>query len=148
MRLTLDTNILVYAIDGLDPLKQAIAVDTLLRATACDMVVTTQVIGEFLAVVRRKLPHAMPVAIDQVDRLAAIFPPVLTETGHILAAAALADRHRLQFWDSVILTVARSAGVDVMLSEDMQDGATIEGVTLLDPFKPANRRRLEALLVV
>lgn len=146
MRLTVDTNVLVYAIDGFDPLKQAIAIDTLLRATDCDMVVTTQVIGEFLAVVRRKLPHAVAVAIDQVERLAAIFPPVPSETDHLLDAAALADRHKLQFWDSVILTVARSAGAEVMLTEDMQDGATIEGMFLLDPFKPANRDRLDAVL--
>lgn len=148
MRLTIDTNILVYALDGLDPLKQSIAADLLLRVTDGDMVITTQVLAEFLAVVRRKLPHMATVAIDQVARIATLFPPVPTEADHLLIAATLADQHTLQFWDSVILTVARFAGAEAMLTEDMQDGAVINGVLLLNPFRYANRDRLEAVFAV
>lgn len=47
-----------------------------------------------------------------------------------------ANRIGLQFWDSVIITVCLADGVDVLVSEDMQDGQNIDGLTILSPFQP------------
>jgi len=38
----------------------------------------------------------------------------------------------------VILAIAIGTGGVAVPSKDMQDGAVIEGVTILDPFAPAN----------
>lgn len=147
MIVTVDTNVLFYAGDRQNPEKRAIASSILKRLIAVDCVLTTQVLGEFLNAVRRKNPAAYADALVLVEGWSRIFPTIGTTPDHLLAAAALADHHMLQFWDSVILTVARSAGAGVMLSEDMQDGATIGGLSLLNPFTPENRHRLDALLV-
>jgi predicted nucleic acid-binding protein len=37
-------------------------------------------------------------------------------------------------------------GVTVLLTEDMQDGRTIEGLRLINPFLAANNAAVEALL--
>ena len=46
----------------------------------------------------------------------------------------------------MILEIARSESAGVLLTEDMQDGATYDGVTLLNPFRSANRLALDHLL--
>ncbi len=62
------------------------------------------------------------------------------------AALNLASVHRLQIWDAVILSAAASAGCRVLLSEDLQDGFTWNGVTVVNPFAPEPNALLAELL--
>jgi predicted nucleic acid-binding protein len=51
------------------------------------------------------------------------------------------DAGEFGWWDCLLLGSARLAGSEVFLSEDMQHERTIEGMTILNPFKlglPAN----------
>ena len=54
----------------------------------------------------------------------------------------MAARYQLQFFDAVIIAVARRAGATMLLSEDMHDGLTIDGLTILNPFREANAPKL------
>lgn len=143
---TLDTNVLFYAFDRGEPTKRRIAIDIFLRLPSLDVVLTTQVLGEFINAVSRKNPTARGDAIALVESWSSLFQVIATKSSDLITAARLADRYKLQFWDSVILAVAGSADADVMLTEDMQDGASIDGVTLINPFNPANRSALDVLL--
>ncbi len=58
----------------------------------------------------------------------------------------MASAHRLQLWDCVVCVAALDAGARVLLTEDMQDGRTIDGLRLLNPFAPANDEAIEAVL--
>lgn len=49
-------------------------------------------------------------------------------------AVDLAADHRLQIRDALNLSVAAEHGSRLLLSEDLQDGFTWHGVTVLDPF--------------
>ena len=109
-------------------------------------VLTTQVLGEFLNVIRRKHPTRVQAAAEAIDDWSLFYPIVSTSVADLLPANVLAQRYRLQFWDSVILAVARTVSVDVMLTEDLQDGAVIAGVSIVNPFNPANREYVAALL--
>jgi predicted nucleic acid-binding protein len=133
-----DTNVLLYAVDRGAEAKREIAHDILVRGRFGGLCLGSQVLGEFLNVIRRKQTAVMPRAAALVEQWALIYPVIATGPEHMLAGARLAERYRLQFWDSVILAVAIDAGGEALLSEDMQDGAVIEGVTILDPFAPAN----------
>lgn len=146
MRFTIDSNILVYAADADTPAKHDIARDILLRAEDADSVLTVQALGEFLSVIGRKYPIHLEAARGQAKRWVAIFPLLDTTAEHILSAADFASRYRLQFWDSLIWQVARSADATLFLSEDLQDGLSLEGMTVINPFIPENGDRLEALL--
>jgi predicted nucleic acid-binding protein len=42
--------------------------------------------------------------------------------------------YRIGFWDAMLWATARRAGVQTLFSEDFQDGQTIEGVRILNPF--------------
>ena len=40
----------------------------------------------------------------------------------------------MSFWDSLIWAVAKEGGVPYLLTEDLDDGATLEGVRFVNPF--------------
>ena len=54
--------------------------------------------------------------------------------------------HQLQFWDSLILAIAAQARCRVLLSEDMQQGFTWGGVTVVNPYSTNPHALLEQLL--
>jgi predicted nucleic acid-binding protein len=46
----------------------------------------------------------------------------------------LAIDGRLAWWDALLVATAERHGCDIVLSEDMQDGARFGRVTILDPL--------------
>jgi len=146
LRFTVDTNVLVYASDTGSPEKRRIAREIMARAMTLDAVLTAQALAEFLNVVRRKNPAGFSAARAQAERWATVFPVASTNWEQVSKAAELAERHRLQFWDCLIWQSARALQTAVFLSEDMQDGFSMDGMTVLNPFAGANAKRLADLL--
>jgi predicted nucleic acid-binding protein len=60
-------------------------------------------------------------------------------------ATRLVNAHQLRVWDAVIWSVARAAGATVFLSEDLQDGMTLDGMLVVKPFL-LSEAELESLL--
>jgi len=52
----------------------------------------------------------------------------------IVAASFLEQRHQLSFWDALIVQAALLSGAKKLLSEDLQHGKSIRGVTIQNPF--------------
>jgi predicted nucleic acid-binding protein len=75
-----------------------------------------------------------------------VFGVIGTDQELLVAASSLVVRHRLQFWDAVILKASARGGADLLLSEDMQDGALLDGVQIVNPLDMANRATLDRLL--
>ena len=144
-RPALDSNILVYGFLEPDSDKGRLANELIARISGVG-VVAVQAIGEFLWVVRRRRPEWLERATLRSQLLRRVLTPVTTDPELVLAASGLARRHGLQFWDALILRASARGGAGLLLSEDMQDGAELDGVRLLNPFAPANRDRLDALL--
>lgn len=145
MRFTIDSNVLVYGQQHVPDLSD-IARSILNRLPGLDVMFTTQALAEFLKIVRQKNFAELPKALEEVALWSLVFPCVATEPADLIVAARFSVRYKLQFWDSVILTVASGAGAQLMLSEDMQDGATYDGVKVINPFLTTNRATLDALL--
>ena len=145
MTLAIDTNVLFYALDSEDA-RHLQAIDVLASAVSADVVMPAQVYGELLNAVRRKRPQDLAEATRLVAAWMQIWPTAPTRGPDIRDGADLAVRYRLQFWDGVILSVAARSSATVLLSEDMQDGQVVGGVTLLNPFLPANTDRLSQAL--
>ena len=51
------------------------------------------------------------------------------------AALRLVTAHQFQVWDAVIWAASQHTGAAVLLSEDMQDGFTLNGMTVVNPFR-------------
>jgi predicted nucleic acid-binding protein len=146
VRFTIDSNVLVYAFMRSDPEKHRAASELMIAAGMLDCVLAAQAIAEYLNVMRRKHPELFEEAQAQAGRWRATFPILDTTAEHVLRAADFAERHRLQFWDSLIWQVARSANATLFLSEDLQDGLSLEGMAVLNPFAAGNEARLKSLL--
>ncbi|TGS58655.1 VapC toxin family PIN domain ribonuclease, partial [Mesorhizobium sp. M3A.F.Ca.ET.201.01.1.1] len=73
--------------------------------------------------------------------------PVAGTTPEVMTMAVdLAAAHRFGIWDAVILSVASQTGCRLLLSEDLQDGFTWGGVTVVNPFASPRHALLDALL--
>lgn len=139
-----DTNIIIYGFQ--DHPKSEWARELSRRATAVGSILALQVIGEFANACRKKklLPHSeLSLA---VGALLAGFRIAPTTPIHVAQALTCAERYQLNYFDALIAIVSKAAGVAALLSEDMQDGLVIDTLTILNPFNPSNRDRIEALL--
>ena len=146
MRLALDTNILVYAegVNGLSVKKTA--VDVIRKLSPDETFVPVQVLGELFYVLVRKAGLKRESARTAILSWHDDFPVIETSRAILLAAADLSVDHGLRIWDAVILAAAASAGCRMLLSEDMQEGFTWNGVTVTNPFSAKKHRLLEELL--
>lgn len=64
----------------------------------------------------------------------------------MLAATDLALDHGLAIWDAVIFAAAAEVGCRLLLSEDLQDGFTWRGVSVVNPFAERRHPLLDAAL--
>jgi len=129
-----DTNVLVYADDASSPEKQersiALFAEHLRRGTA---VVSLQVLQEYFAAATRKLGVAPEMAQRKVEILAR-GRVVRFEASDVIAAIELHRLMQISFWDALIVHAARLAGVAVLYTEDLQPGAVLGGVRVVNPF--------------
>lgn len=146
-RIFLDTNILIYLLEG----KHAAAGETLsaleLQANQKadialtlleynDVVIGVQVLNEICSVVlRRKFDWSKcRMLLDTLEALCvAVIPLTL---GIHKKGLALRERYQLQLYDAMLLAAALEADADTFYSEDMQHGQLIENrLTIKNPFK-------------
>lgn len=134
----LDTSILVYRFDRDEPQKQAVAGRLLDEAAPESLVVSTQVLQEFYVVTTRKLarPLSESAAADAVERLSAL-TVVGSDAAFVRAAIQISRAVRLSLWDALVVRAAVASGCDRVLTEDLQDGADIAGVRIVNPFRAA-----------
>ena len=132
-RTFVDTNIFVYAFDADEPAKRDVALGVI-RDTP-DLVISTQVLGEFFVAVTRKLARPLPeaVAAAAVEEMTTL-PVVPTDLTLVRSALATARLHQLSYWDALVVEAAATAGCDRLLTEDLADGAELRGVRIENPF--------------
>ncbi|MCU0936385.1 MAG: PIN domain-containing protein [Gammaproteobacteria bacterium] len=137
-RFTLDTNVLVYAVDADAGGRHAQARELVDRAVEVDCVLTLQALGEFFHAVTRKGRMPAADAADQVRDWQSLFPVVAARTEDLDRAVTAVLRHGLSFWDAMLWATAKAAGVTVLLSEDFQHDRVLEGIRFRDPFVAAD----------
>lgn len=146
MRVALDTNVLAYAEGVNDAGKRDIVLELVRNLPQDTAAVPVQVFGELFNVLVRKAGKSRSDARDALLGWRDAFPALATTPEVMLAAADLATDHRLAIWDAVILATASRAGCRLLLSEDLQDGFTWGGVTVVNPFASPRHPLLDALL--
>jgi len=136
----------VYA-EGVNGAPRRDAALELLTALPKDfIVVPAQALGELFHVLVRKAgrsrAEACAAALSWQDAytLAGTSPQVM------LAAFDLATHHNFGIWDAVILSAASHAGCRLLLTEDLHDGFTWSGLTVVNPFASPRHPLLITLL--
>ena len=126
----LDTNVLLYLLSA-----DAAKADRSEALLAAGAVIGVQVLNEFASVARKKLGMAW----REVDEVLALIRKRCAVRDLTVAvherALALAVRHRLSWYDALIVAAALDAKSPVLYSEDMQDGLKIGvGLVIRNPF--------------
>jgi predicted nucleic acid-binding protein len=146
VKVALDTNVLAYA-EGINGAERRDAALSLIRRLPREAaVVPVQVLGELFNVLVRKGGKSRGDARDALLSWRDTFPVVETSPGVLLAATDLATDHQLGIWDAVILSAASQSGCRMLLSEDLQEGFTWAGVTVVNPFASPQHALLDVLL--
>ena len=131
-----DTNVLVYARDTGDAAKQARAaawLEILWREQAGRT--STQVLSEYYVTLTRKMDPGVSSA-EAWDDVSALFTwrPQAIDEAVMRRGREIEQRHRLSWWDSLIVAAASAQGCALLLSEDFQDSSVYAGVTVRSPF--------------
>jgi predicted nucleic acid-binding protein len=146
LKIALDTNILAYGEGVNDAEKRDAVLELLDDLPQGSTVVPVQVLGELFNVLVRKAGRSRAKARDALLAWRDTFPTVETTPEVMLAAVDLATDHHFSIWDAVILAAASQAGCRLLLSEDLQDGFTSGGVTVVNPFAAPRHPLLSSLL--
>jgi len=146
MKVCLDTSVLAHAegVDGAS--RRNSALDLIRQLPQERVVIPVQVMGELFNVLVRKAGRPRHTARDALLSWRDSFALVETSREIMLMAADLANDHQLGIWDSVILSTASQAGCRLLLSEDLQEGFTWAGVTIVNPFGSPRHPLLETVL--
>ncbi len=130
-RIFADTNILVYSVSD-DLRKRDIAENLLIRE---DIVISPQVISEFVAVTLRKRILERAKAVEYAQKFLQILPVTVMTADTVSTALQIMGKYSFSYWDSLILAAALESRSKVVYSEDLQAGQVIEGrLTVINPF--------------
>ncbi len=137
-KLFVDTNIIIYAYDITAGNKHKIAADILGDLWNSGLgVVSTQVLQEFFVNVVRKIPRPVDIKLAKdIIRDFLKWNVVINNGESILDAIDICERYGYSFWDSMIIEAAIKGGAKFLISEDLQDGRMINGITIRNPFTP------------
>jgi predicted nucleic acid-binding protein len=126
-----DSNVLLYLASG-DTAKA----DRTEKLVESGGTISIQVLNELANVARRKMGLSWPEthAFLSTLREVLIVNPLTLEIHE--AGLRLAERYKLSIYDAMIAAAALDAGCDNLWSEDMQDGAVIDGrLRIKTPFR-------------
>jgi predicted nucleic acid-binding protein len=133
----LDTNVFVYVFDATAPAKARKAARLVREAVDTGKgVVSYQVAQEFFNVALRRFAQPMNAA-EAEQYLITVFRPLLSihsSPALYVEALRIAGKHRLVWYDSIIVASALEGHCDTLYSEDFQQGREIEGLRIQNPF--------------
>lgn len=134
-----DTNVLAYAYDRSESVKQRRALTVLDRLASTQRgVLTTQVLGELFVTLTRKLTERLTTeeAAERVQHYVLSWPILDVTRLIVLEAARGTHLYRLSFWDAQIVATARLNQIPVIFSEDFGADRTLDGIRIINPFSP------------
>lgn len=130
----IDTNIIVYANDKKDNIKQkkAIRIITEFMKTG-QGIISTQVLQEYAYVALTKLKQTHNVILRQL-KLLETFTVIKQSPEMIRRTLEIMHVYKINFWDSCIISNAEFAHCSVIYSEDFNTGQYYSGIKIVNPL--------------
>ena len=130
----LDTNVLLYAMDPRDPIKQASASALVERlGSEGRAMLSTQVLIELFSNLHRKLgltrERAALVCYSLTD-----WAVVPSDLALVMKAMARSAQSQLSIWDCMIIEAALAGGAQTLYSEDFAHGQRFSALQVVNPF--------------
>jgi|SRR5271165_1921357 len=136
-RFFLDTNLFVYSLEG-SSAKARRSTQLIRQAIATrNGIISYQVVQEFFNVALRRFTP--PMTLPEAEQyLATVFRPILAiHSSNALYADTLhlRRRHRLSWYDSLIVAAAMEGECQLLYTEDLQDGQKFGELRIENPFR-------------
>ena len=112
---------------------------------AASLILPAQVLAELFNVLTRKVRRDAEAAAQIVRAWQDMFSVMPTTEMVLSRGLDVAIVHGFAIWDAIILAAASEAGCRLLLSEDMHDGFTWGGVTIVNPFAASPNKLLADL---
>ena len=125
----IDSNVVLYLFSS-DTVK-ADRAESLLQSGG---LISVQVLNEVASVCLRKLKMTwedIDTVLETLKFTCEVLPVTLATHEK---AVGLAERFQISFYDANIAATAILCGADTLFSEDMQNGMSMESVTVVNPF--------------
>ncbi len=133
-RVFVDTNVLFYSVDsdaGTKHLKAREVLEVIWSARTG--IISTQILSEWAVNLRRKLDMEWR-GIRSIIQPYLAWEVVAIEPDDPLEAVRIADKHRISYWDGLVVRAARKASATILMTEDLNPGQRIEGIEVVNPF--------------
>jgi predicted nucleic acid-binding protein len=130
-----DTNIVIYAHDSSAGEKRRTSESLIERLTLGGAgALSTQILVEFYAAATRKFGLRKE---DAAAIIADFGSWTVHRLGHadLLAATLLRSRHKVSWWDALVLQSAQALGCEILWTEDLAHGHRYGSVTVRSPFR-------------
>jgi predicted nucleic acid-binding protein len=99
------------------------------------------VLQEFYANVSRRWPAVREQSVAEIRNLLA-WRPVPIDAAVLENAWKIEERYLLSFWDSLIVSAAKTASCRYLLTEDLQADQEMDGVIVVKPFRSSPEETL------
>jgi len=128
----IDTNVLLYALMQSENEKSERAKVLL---TEPDLVISIQVVNEVAFNLLKKAQIDELTLSRIIHTLFQEFEAVVVDKEIVHHASELRLEYSLSYWDSLIVSSALTSGCEILFSEDMHDGLTIQKqLKVINPF--------------
>jgi predicted nucleic acid-binding protein len=135
-----DTNILVYAHDRSAGVKHKRAQNLIEQLwNSGQGVLSTQVLQELCVNLRRKIQPAL--VADEARRLIEDYLSweiVVNTADSVIEALEIEQRHKISFWDALIVQSALTSGAAVLYSEGLAAGQRYGPIRVINPLTGVN----------
>lgn len=146
MRVALDTNVMAYAEGIGDEARCRAAITLVDQLPAALVLLPAQTLGELYRVLTGKAKREATEVREIILSWADSFEVADSSWTAFQSALDLSADHGLQIWDALILSIAAENHCRLLLSEDLQNGFTWRGVTVVNPFATPRPRLLAGVL--
>ncbi len=138
-RYFIDTNIFVYTFDNRSKKKQKVSREIVADSLSSNEgIISYQVIQEFLNVATRKFKTPLTIQDSKLYLTKILLPICEVYPSKTLFELGLEIQSRTQysFYDSMIIASAINGKCKKLYTEDLKNGHTIQGLTIVNPFNP------------
>lgn len=136
-RIFIDTNLWIYLFSHSEKVTDVVKRNTVndLLKNSSDIIVSVQVLSEMSNVFLKKLKLPVEKVRGIVFELGESVDVIPLDESNIAYALDLVDRYLLSWYDALIAASAISAQAEILYSEDMQHGMSIDkSVRIVNPF--------------